>query len=190
MESQRTRDTNTLALAAAKFMRETIDVVRVESHYLKQVCHLISNFFRVAAIEILKGFCDDLPNRETRIERPVWVLKDHLHLFALLAHLTGREFCQLDSIELDTPCCGLDQLQDGTASRRLATTALAYQTEGLSATDEQVDAINSLDLGYRATKKTSLDGKVNFQAFDIDQGSPGRYRHCYFLHHTIPLPFP
>src|ERR1051325_2879033 len=88
-------DAYALALPAGEFVRKAFDETLVEAERLHQFLYETIFLFPARQAESLDRLADDLPDRHTRVQRGVRVLKDHLQVTPLLAHLTLGEMRQV-----------------------------------------------------------------------------------------------
>ena len=82
---------------------------------------------------------------EAWIERGIGVLEDHLHMPAQRPQLAPAERREVQAHEPNAPAGRGIQPQERAAERRLATAALADQTERLVPPDGQADSIHRAD---------------------------------------------
>ena len=109
-QRQGARDTDTLALTAAKLVREAVHKERVEADHFQHVRYLILNLLRGAPVKIFQRLRDYLPNRETWIERAIGVLENHLHFGTFQAYVVRGKRCQFYAIKLDSACRWFNEL--------------------------------------------------------------------------------
>ena len=114
-----------------------------------------------------QGTTNDVVDRLTGIQRGHGILEDHLHLTAhgeifLVAH--GSD---VFSIVDDLAFGGFIKLQNGTANGGFAAAGLTDQTEGLTFPDTEGNIVNRLQHSRCFTQALSPDGKMHFQALDI-----------------------
>ena len=140
--SQRSRDTDTLSLAAGELVDVSCRVLRVQSDQFHEAEDLLSALCFVG-IEFMdvQGLADDLFDRHTGIQRGIGILENHLHLGAVLDHVL---ICDQISVVVDLAAGGLVETQKRTADSSLAAAGLAYKSESLTGLNAEVHSVNSL----------------------------------------------
>ncbi len=113
---------------------------------------------------------NDLTDPAPRVERGVGVLEDHLHLAAKGAHLPGGQPGDLPALEPDRPRRRLQQAHDRPAERRLATSGLADEAEGLARLDGEADVVDGPHPGNLTVEEDArLDREVLDDVADLEQ---------------------
>src|SRR5207253_10074628 len=92
---------------------------------------------------------DDLAHGHPRVEGRVRILEDDLHLPPNVAHLAACELRDVLPVEDDPAVCGLHELDDRPAERRLPAAGLADEPERLAGLDRQMDALDGVHLPDR-----------------------------------------
>src|SRR5205085_6612913 len=111
-------DADTLTLATGKFMRITFHKSSAEAHRLHQFLHLRLDRLPLRQAERADRFADNITDRHTRVERRVWVLKDHLQVLSLFAHRRLRQMCKVLTIVKDLSARRFREPQNSLAERR------------------------------------------------------------------------
>ena len=117
-----------------------------------------------------KAFSDRLPYGHPGVKRAKRVLKDDLHLLSQRFQLILRQPADAPALIEDRSLIRFQEPQDEPADRGFATAALSDQSQGLSRPDLQVDAIDSLHPTDDLLKKTSPDGKILLEPFNLEEG--------------------
>src|SRR5678815_3723348 len=79
---------NSLALTTRKLMRIAFDKSFAETNCFQQLLNSTFTIFAAGQTKRIKWFTDNLANRHARIQRRIWILKDHLEIPALLPEIT------------------------------------------------------------------------------------------------------
>jgi hypothetical protein len=142
----------------------------LEPHPLHQLLDLAAKLGpRGEAVE-LERVADDLPHPLAWVERRIGVLEDHLDLAADRAEALPREPDQLLAAELDRARRRLEQLDDGSAERRLAAAGLAHEAEGLALVEGEADVVDGLDARDLAVEEEpGLDREVLDEVLDLKE---------------------
>ena len=85
---------------------------------------------------------DDRPDPAPRVQRPVRILEDHLHLAPERAHLPGLELADVLAVEDDLAGGQVEQPGDAAGQGRLAAAGLADQAERLAPADLEADPVD------------------------------------------------
>ena len=115
-------DTDALALAAREFVWMPIDPIRAQTDPLHQLHHLGAAFGAIAAAVHKQWLFDDAANRQSRIERGIRVLKDHLHHRAIRPHPASIQASDLGAIEPNGTGGGAREADDGTSQAGFSAT--------------------------------------------------------------------
>ena len=125
VERERTRDADTLALAAGELVRVAGLVVGLQAAVVHDLVNIVVELVLRHKVVLAHGLADDLADRHTRGERRERVLEDDLHLRAQGAQLLVGEVIDLLSVEEHlTAGLGVIQAQDRAARGRLAAAGL------------------------------------------------------------------
>ena len=125
VERERTRDADTLALAAGELVRVAVLVEGLQAAVVHDLVDIIVEFRLRDKVVLAHGLADDLADRHTRGERGERVLEDDLHLRAQGAQLLVGEVVDLLPVEEHlTAGLGIVQAQDRAACGRLAAAGL------------------------------------------------------------------
>ena len=116
---QRPRDCNPLPLAARELVRKALDQIRREADTLHQADH---RFTRARPVRFVnaQGFSDLLSDPLSRIQRPVRILKDHLHGARQSQTLGARAPLRSESGDTHFASTGRDQPANESCKRRFA----------------------------------------------------------------------
>ena len=79
-QSQRTGDSDSLALSAAEFVRIAIGVLGCKTHAVEQRPRRIQPLAAIADSEVAQRLRNDLAEPQARVQRGVGILQDHLHV--------------------------------------------------------------------------------------------------------------
>src|SRR3989304_2866125 len=115
---------------------------------------------------------DGLADRHPRIERRVRVLEDDLHVAAHGLQVGAAQLQHVDAVEPDGARAGLDQAQHRPSDRRLATTRLSHQAEGLAFPNGESHPVDRLDPAHGPLQHSGAHREVLDQGVDLDQDAP------------------
>ena len=82
VEGQGAGDADALPLAAAEGVREALHELGTQAHQPQQLRHAFFPLLAVPHPGHQQRLADDVEERHARVERPVGILEDHLHLRA------------------------------------------------------------------------------------------------------------
>ena len=168
VERERTRDADTLALAAGELVRVAVLVEGLQAAVVHDLVDVIVEFRLRDKVVLTHGLADDLADRHTRGERGERILEDDLHLRAQGAHLLGGEVVDLLTVEEDlTGGLGVIQAEDGAARGGLTAAGLADETHRRAALQVEGDAVDGLDVADRVGDHAAFDGEVLLQVVDL-----------------------
>src|SRR5207237_10173741 len=124
-----------------EFMWIAIDHVGVQTDDLQELAHARVALNARTDAEDLEGFANDRADSHARVERGIWVLKDHLDAVAEALELGRATSTAMGTIEDDSTGSGLVQPNDCLSERRLAAAGFTDQSEGLTAFDGKRDTV-------------------------------------------------
>src|SRR5687767_14316717 len=107
IDRQRTCDADTLPLPAGKFVRVAFDESTAEPHRFHKLLDHLAARSSVRKTERADRLTDNVPDRHSRIQARVRVLKYHLQVLALLAHRPLRKMCEVLAVIEDASAGGL-----------------------------------------------------------------------------------
>jgi hypothetical protein len=90
----------------------------------------------------MKALLNLISDRESRIQRAKWILKDDLHLLSKSSSIAGGEGGQVLAIVDDTACCNWLQPERDTSQRRFSRARFANKCNGHAALNREVNAVN------------------------------------------------
>ena len=149
VEHQAGGDGDTLALPPRQLMGEPLDeqVGRRELHALERLDHESLSLVLGSPDPVdHHGFLDRTPHAESRIQRLVGVLIDHLHAAPGRTQPSGRESSNVSPRDEDRSRGGLHHPQDRLRRRGLAASRFTHQGDHLATTDGQRDAVDRGDV--------------------------------------------
>jgi len=132
--------------------------------------------------------CQHLGNRHARVERPIGVLEDDLHLAPQGPHLPPREAEDVAAPEADRTGIGIDEAQHQPARGRFAAAALADECQRLSGREAEIDAVDCLDRAARAAEEAGSEPEVLDEALDLEEGGRVHSTDSGCARATITLP--
>ena len=100
---------------------------------------------------------DRRPDLHTRVQRRVWILKDHLHLPPHGLKLRPGKTRDIDAVEHDRPFVGVDEPQHAARESRLSGARLADEAQRLAPLDEERHAVDGNGVLRRAEAQTVED---------------------------------
>ena len=189
-ERERPGHADALPLPAGELGREPVEVLGVEPDELH---HLLDPALALLAGRRLvdgEGVADDRPDPAARVERPVRVLEDHLHLAPVRAHPPRRQGADVVAVEDDPAGGEVVQPRDAAGERGLAAAGLADEPEGLPAAYRQAHPVNGMHHGLVPLEELSrlhremLDDVLHPQQ-DVRVGDGGRWCGCCARVHRL-----
>src|SRR5215831_19226106 len=145
LEGQGRRDADALALAARQLVGIALGEGGMEPDHLQQLADQATAARRVVLAVDLERLRDDAAHAHPRIERAEGILEDDLHALPRFPQLVGSEPHEVPSLEADMARAGLDETQDQSTCRRLATARLAHETQGLPRLEDEAHAVHRPD---------------------------------------------
>jgi hypothetical protein len=124
---------------------------------------------RADAVDV-KRLADDVPDGETRIERGVGVLEDHLDLAAQSEELGLAAAHEVLAPVQDAPRRRLLEPDDRPAEGRLAAAALPDQTEGSARPEREGDPLHRHDVPTLAREDSAPDRVELLEVLDLEDG--------------------
>ena len=115
----------------------------------------------------LQGLLQQLPHRHTGIQGGIGVLKDQLHIPALLPHGLFLQGAQILTIEIDMSGGGFDQPQDRAARGGFAAAGFAHQAECLLLPDLKGDVFYGMDVAHGFSDDSPLNGEVGLEVLHV-----------------------
>ena len=116
------------------------------------------------------GSLDDASDRVPWVEGGERVLEDHLHPGPNRSHRCLAEAGDVFPVEQDTAAGRLDELEDRATERRLSAARLADETDCLTATDRERDAVDRLDVTDMAVEnQPALDREPDLEVVQFDE---------------------
>ena len=182
LRRERPGDADTLALAAGEGVRIALEVLDLQADGVHQLLDPIFQFLSARQVVGHQRLGDDVQYRHAWIQRRVGVLEDHLHVAADLPQPVLVQLGDVDrrvgglELEVDRAVGGLDRAQDAAPQGRLAAAGLSHQAERLSLVDEQVDAVDGLDVTGDAAQEPLLDREVLAQLIHSQERSRSVFR--------------
>jgi hypothetical protein len=120
-----------------------------------------------------KRFGENGADAEARIERVVWVLKNHLNLFSVGAEVGTSQGADSLTMVCDRTGSGIDEANDSATEGRLARTAFPDEAEGATLFDFEGNIVEGFDHAGLTLKESRFDGKVDREIRDLKEGRHG-----------------
>src|SRR5262245_60576798 len=154
------RDADPLPLAAGELMREAVVMLGRQADGLEDL--LDAPLLLRAAAEVVDTHRvgNDRPHALARIERRVRILKDHLHLASERAEAPHAEMLDGRSLEDDLAVRRLEQTNERPTQRRLPTTRLADEAEGLPLPNREAHVVDGMHMRDLALQEALPDREV------------------------------
>ena len=143
-ERERARHADALALTAGELGREPVVVLRVEPDEFHDLLDPLLALLSAGDAVDRERVADDRPDPAARVEGPVRVLENHLHVPAVRAHAATGQRADVVAVERDLPGGEVVQPHDAAGQRGLAAAGLADQAEGLPAADLETDSLHGV----------------------------------------------
>ena len=169
IESERSCDADTLALAAGELMRIAVLVVLLQAALAHNVGDVIVQLIGRNDVVLAHRLADDLADGQTRRQAGIRILEDDLQLGAHLAQLLAGEGKNVDPVEVDLAGGLVLQTQDRAADGGLAAARLAHETHGGAALDAEGNAVHRFYLTDRAAEEAALDREVLHEVLDFQK---------------------
>ena len=123
---------DTLPLSTWKFMRITAGMVFSKTNCIQQFIDAFLSFLTFIKMINIQWLTDNIWNRHTRIQRCIWILKDHLHSFSIWPYFGCAQLCNIFPIKYDFSCCRFIETHDGISGCRFSTSGLSYKSDCFS----------------------------------------------------------
>src|SRR4051812_14288115 len=157
-------NSDALPLTAAEFVRITHGVEWVHTHIAQQASDSFAARGGTARQMMnLQGFTNDLFNGHPRVERAIWVLKDHLEVPPQRPQLARAQVSNLDLVKDDSSRRWFEQTNNGSAQRCLAATAFTDKSHGFARRNAKAHVIHC------ANELFSADRELDLQIFNFEQ---------------------
>ena len=141
-----------LPLTTRELRREPVEMLGVESDHLHEFLDLPLALRAAGDSVDGEGVADDRPDPALRIQRPVRVLEDHLHLAPERAQLRGRELADVGAVEHHLSGRQVEQTHDAARQRRLPAPRLTDQAQGFAPAHLQADTVDGMHELLAATE--------------------------------------
>jgi hypothetical protein len=169
--SEGSSDGDALSLPTTQFMWMPASEIVWKSDKLKELAYALAPSADVAQSVDTEWFTDACTDLVSRVQTPVRVLKDHLHLFALAAKLTVGQGRERPTLEAHLTGCQWLDSQDRTSDGRLSGARLADKRQRLSGVERETDAVDGADGRFRA--EASFDVEVDGNFIHVQHGGDG-----------------
>ena len=138
---QRSRNRDTLALAARKLVRELVAVTGRQADRGQKLGHAVADrLLTVTEFQLAQRLGDDVEHLPARVKAGVGILKDHL-----CGHRSARQ----SGSEMHLAVGRVDQPGDKFCHRRLAATGLTHKAQTFALRHDEADVIDSAKFGAR-----------------------------------------
>jgi hypothetical protein len=146
--SQSARDSNSLALTAAEFVRIALSVGRVKADGAEQLGNagLTGGIVLCEAMNV-EGFTDDVFDGHPRIERAVRILKNHLQPSAMPAPFRAMQSGYVAVSKPDLSGGRSDESDNRASERRFATATFTDEAECFSGSHRKGDVVHGFNDG-------------------------------------------
>src|SRR5678816_417610 len=125
VHGQGARDTDALALPAAKLVWVTVVMILAETHLMEQFINAFALGSALGKFVNFQTFADDIADAHPRVQRSIGILKNDLHLPPRIAEFTLRQGQQVFPLEVNLAAGRLNEPKNGSSQRRLAAAGLA-----------------------------------------------------------------
>ena len=133
LQNQRAGDADALALAAGKFVRVAVNLIRQQAHFGHNGFYprLDVGFFERGVMG-LQRLGDDVAHGHAGVERRQRVLENHLDVFALQAHGLAAQAQQFAAFKHNAAGTGFHQADDGARQGGFAAAGFAHDAQGFA----------------------------------------------------------
>src|SRR5882724_2159104 len=145
VHGQGARDTDALALPAAKLVGVTVVMILAEAHRMEQFIDAVALSSTLGKFVNFQTFADDIADAHPRIQRGIGILKNDLHLPPRIAEFALGQSQQVFPLEIDLAAGRLNKPKNGSSQRRLAAAGLADDAQGFALLHAQTHTVYSLD---------------------------------------------
>ena len=142
--------------------------------------HLLCKLVALDQLMLFQRLCNDIFNGHARIERAIRILKDDLHVLALLPERLAIHPADIPAFEKNFSVGGLCQAQNALANRRFSAAGFTHKAKGFTLVDLKAYSIDSLIVSYGFLEQSLLDGKIFFQSTNRKQ------RLCHACSSSLP----
>jgi hypothetical protein len=146
-------------------MRIPFQVLDLKPHFVHYLFYALDTLLATRETIRNQGFANNVKYCHARVERGLWILKNHLYLRTDGPQCIALQLGEINHLAIllskqDLAGRGSMCAQDRTAERGLATAGLTNEPNGFPFSDRKVDAINSPKLGNGSTQKPFLDREM------------------------------
>ena len=174
VERERPGDADALALTAGELVRVAVGEGGVEAHRIQQRLDTVPQS-RARRLPVLaQRLTDDAAHRHAGVQAVLWVLEDHLHVWAQLSQRFALECRDVLAAKHHPSRRRRVEAQDDAAGGRLAAAALAHQAERLARIDGEVEPVHRPHGAHPAAEHAPHDREVLGEVLDRNKG--GRFR--------------
>ena len=166
VERECPRDTDSLSLSTRELVGKAVSVLGTQADGPKELLHATTALGATVELVDPKRLGDDLAHRHPRVQRRVRVLEDDLDVASDRTHLAARKRCDVLAVEDDPAGRRLEELDDGSAERRLAAAGFTDDPERLATAHREIDTVDRLYLPDGVLEQSRLDRKVLDETLD------------------------
>jgi hypothetical protein len=170
MQHDRPRNRNSLALASREFVHVSVPSPASEPDPVE---HGVGSFPSISGVSdsVHTKWCFQNPSdRQPGIERAVRVLENHLHVATVPKQVGTSKFCNVTAFEGQPAGRGRINSYERTPDCRLATAALADQTERFSGSERETDSVDRVNGPGLPKQQSGVDREMFPQLIDAQQG--------------------
>ena len=150
-------------------------MVSVQADTGKHVAYPLILFLpRGADLMCSQWFCYNIMHRHSCIQRGIWILKDHLHLFSDRQKLLLIQIRDIFSINQNFTGCRFIDTDNGTGTGTFSASAFSDQPECFTPQNRKTHII------YCMNNFSTADGKMLRQPFNLKNG-------YLFIHFSTPF---
>jgi hypothetical protein len=154
------RNSNALPLATTEFMRVTIHMVFIESHFSEACSDPCNDLFPFGKTVDLEGIPYGLLDQHPRIKGRLGILKDDLEIPSHLSQILSPDLGDVHAVVENLSSIHLEKVQKEKADRGLSTPGLPNESQRFSLIDRQGDGIDRFQVFHLAPEKTAVNGKI------------------------------
>jgi hypothetical protein len=153
-------NSNALPLAATEFMRVTIHMLFIQSHFGEARSDPCDDLLTFGKTVHLEGIPNGLFDQHPRIKGRLGILKDDLEIPSHLSQILPPDLGEIHAVVENLSSIRLEKVQKEKADRGFSTAGLSNESQRFSLIDSQGDGIDRFQVFHLASEKTAVNGKI------------------------------
>jgi hypothetical protein len=173
-------NSNALPLATTEFMRVTIHMLFIESHFSEARSNPCDDLLPFGKTVDLEGTPHGLLDQHSRIKGRLRILKDDLEIPSHLSQIFTPDLSDIHAVVKNLSSIRFEKVQKEKADRGFSTAGLSNESQRFSLIDAQGNGVDRFQVFHLAPKKTAVNGKI---LDEID-----RFNNGFHSSHPCPTP--